>query len=58
MSINDYVKFVTENLVQHFDKPREERKSIRRKRKQQKSTFLFRWFGVIPYVIMAIVKRK
>ncbi|WP_335872802.1 YqzE family protein [Bacillus sp. 2205SS5-2] len=58
MSVNDYVKFVTQNLVQHFDKPKAERKSLRKKRKQQKASFLFRWFGVIPYILMGVFKRK
>ncbi|WP_083802895.1 YqzE family protein [Bacillus sp. SG-1] len=58
MSINDYVKFMTQTVVKHFEKSPLERKNIKELRKNERPTFLFRWFGVIPYALMLIFKKK
>ena len=58
MSINDYVKFMTQTAVKHFEKSPQERKNIKELRKNERPTFLFRWFGVIPYALMLIFKKK
>ncbi|ACJ33290.1 YqzE family protein [Anoxybacillus flavithermus] len=62
MAGNDYVKFMTEQVVKYLDQPKDERKKQRQQkkefRKQQKQPFLYRWFGVIPYAIILLFKRK
>ncbi|MGF2617054.1 YqzE family protein [Rossellomorea vietnamensis] len=58
MSINDYVKYVTQTAVRHFEKTPQERKTIKQLRKTEKQSFLFRWFGVIPYALMFFFKKK
>ncbi|MGD6967008.1 YqzE family protein [Rossellomorea vietnamensis] len=58
MSINDYVKYMTQTAVRHFEKTPQERKSIKELRKTEKQSFLFRWFGVIPYALMFFFKKK
>ncbi|GAC89673.1 hypothetical protein KN10_0109 [Anoxybacillus flavithermus NBRC 109594] len=62
MAGNDYVKFMTEQVVKYLDQPRDERKKQRQQKKefkkQQKQPFLYRWFGVIPYAIILLFKRK
>jgi hypothetical protein len=58
MSINDYVKFMTQTAVKHFEKTPQERKSMKQTRKNERPTFLFRWFGVIPYALMILFKKK
>ncbi|MCA1031712.1 YqzE family protein [Bacillus timonensis] len=58
MSTNDYVKFVTQQIVSYIDKPKEVRKQTRQKRKQEKSPMLDRWFGVIPFAFMLWYKKK
>ncbi|WP_080845145.1 YqzE family protein [Cytobacillus gottheilii] len=50
MKSNDYVKFMTETFVKYMDQPKDERKKYRQQKKIEKEPFLFRWFGVIPYV--------
>lgn len=47
MSINDYVKFVTEQLVMKMEQPREKRKE----EKVEKPPFSYRAFGVIPLAV-------
>ncbi|RIW31078.1 YqzE family protein [Bacillus salacetis] len=58
MSINDYVKYMTQTFVRHFEKSPQERKTIKKRRKNERPGFLFRWFGVIPYALMFLFKKK
>jgi len=58
MSTNDYIKYITQTFVKHFDTPKTARKEIRMQRKLEKSPFLNRWFGVIPFAILMIFKKK
>lgn len=58
MSTNDYVKFVTQQFVRYIDKPKEERKQQRRQRKEERDTFVQRWFGVIPFAVMMWYRKK
>jgi hypothetical protein len=55
---NDLIRYVTENLVKYFDKPKLERKQMRHKKKNSRPPFLYRWFGIIPYAILALFKKK
>ncbi|MCM2607145.1 YqzE family protein [Rossellomorea marisflavi] len=50
MSVNDYVKFLTQTVVQHYNKSPQERKTIRKQRKTRKEPFLS-VFGKIPYAV-------
>lgn len=58
MSTNDYVKFVTQQFVRYIDQPKEERIQQRRKRKEERDSFVHRWFGVIPFAIMMWYRKK
>ncbi|MEW9107721.1 YqzE family protein [Cytobacillus gottheilii] len=58
MKSNDYVKFMTETFVKYMDQPKDERKKNRQQKKVEKEPFLFRWFGVIPYVFYYGLKTK
>ncbi|KAB2334372.1 YqzE family protein [Bacillus mesophilum] len=58
MKSNDYVKFMTETFVKYMDQPKDERKKYRQQKKVEKEPFLFRWFGVIPYVFYYGLKTK
>ena len=48
MASHDYVRFLTERLVQYIDTPRAERK--RRRKERQRDPWDRRWFGDIPFV--------
>ncbi|MCZ0754644.1 YqzE family protein [Anoxybacillus sp. J5B_2022] len=58
MATNDYMKFVTEQFVRYMDQPKEERKKLREKRKQEKPPFLYHWFGMIPFSLKLLFRRK
>lgn len=47
MASHDYVRFLTERLVQYIDTPRAERK--RRRKERQRDPWDRRWFGDIPF---------
>ena len=57
LTVNDYVKFITQTFVQHYDKSPHERKTMKKQRKNEKPPFLFRWFGIIPYALMFFFKK-
>lgn len=58
MNTNDYVKYITQTFVKYIDQPKDERKKFRMQKKEEKEPFLFRWFGVIPYVLYYAMKKR
>lgn len=57
MSTNDYVKFVTQQVVTYMNNPKEDRVQKRLQRRLEKEPFLKRWFGVIPLSISLLYRR-
>jgi hypothetical protein len=58
MKTNDYVKYITQTVVKYIDQPKEERKRIKQEKKEAEATFLFRWFGILPFLLMSSFKKK
>ncbi|AIE60710.1 YqzE family protein [Bacillus methanolicus] len=58
MKTNDYVKYITQTVIKYIDQPKDDRKRIRAEKKEKKGTFLFRWFGILPYVFLARIRKK
>lgn len=58
MKTNDYVKYLTQTVVQYIDQPRDERKKLRQEKRDRKADFLYRWFGIVPYVLMLRYKDR
>jgi hypothetical protein len=58
MKSNDYVKYITQTFVKYIDQPKDERKKLKEEQKGIKEPFLFRWFGVFPYVMASLFKKK
>ncbi|APC48312.1 YqzE family protein [Virgibacillus halodenitrificans] len=48
MSGNDYLKFMTEQIVSYIDLPPEERKKKHNEKKSNKIV-ANRWFGILPF---------
>lgn len=48
MKTNDYVKFLTIELVNYLDEPKDVRKLKRDQRKAERPPRMQRWFGMIP----------
>jgi hypothetical protein len=58
MKTNDYVKYLTQTVVKYIDQPKEERRKMKQAKKEAEATFLFRWFGILPFMLMSSVKKK
>jgi len=58
VSTNDYLKFVTEEVVKYIDTPKDKRKEQRKRRKNERAPFLSRWFGIIPFAIAMSMKKR
>ncbi|MDY0396670.1 YqzE family protein [Virgibacillus halophilus] len=57
ISGNDYIKFITQQVVSYMDSPKEER--IKRKTKNRnKAGVSSRWFGVLPLAIRLFMKKS
>ncbi|ALC81604.1 MULTISPECIES: YqzE family protein [Bacillus] len=58
MKTNDYVKYMTEQLVKYMDMPENERKEWRQERKSPKPPRSVRWFGMFPIAIKMFFQRN
>lgn len=57
ISGNDYVKFMTEQVVTYIDLPSEERKKRKVAQKKTPATYSNRWLGILPFAIKTIWKK-
>ncbi|MFD2759398.1 YqzE family protein [Lentibacillus juripiscarius] len=48
MSVNDYVKYMTQQLTKFIDTPPDEKKSRKPQRSDQ-SVYTNRWLGMLPF---------
>lgn len=55
MSTNSYLKFLTEEFVKYLNSPKENRKE---KKMEEKDPLLNRWFGVLPFSLKLLIRRK
>jgi hypothetical protein len=58
MKTNDYVKYLTQTVVQYIDQPKDERIKIKQAKKETRASFWYRWFGILPYIFIGVMKRK
>lgn len=58
MKTNDYVKYITQTVVKYIDQPKDERIKLKQQRKDEKASFWFRWFGILPYALIGLMKKK
>ena len=58
MSTNDYVKYLTETFIKHFELPKEERKQLKLDKKSAREPALTHWFGLLPLSISMLLKRR
>ncbi|WP_229683034.1 YqzE family protein [Virgibacillus oceani] len=57
ISGNDYVKYMTEQVVTFMDMPRNERKSRRKHKKSDVSLLSNKWLGVLPFALKMFMKK-
>jgi hypothetical protein len=58
MSTNDYVKFVTQQIVSYIDQPKVQRKAEKKAKKENKPSLKYHWFGMIPLALSLLFKKK
>ncbi|KGX90881.1 hypothetical protein N781_05805 [Pontibacillus halophilus JSM 076056 = DSM 19796] len=58
MSGNDYVKFMTEELVRYMDMPQEERERRKEMRKTTRQSTENELFGVLPFAIKFLFRTR
>lgn len=56
MSSNELVRYITEQMVSYFNRPKTERKEMRIQRKTTRPPFANRWFGIVPYAMSYLFK--
>lgn len=58
MSLNDYVKFLTQQAVIRMDQPKEERRTKKNERKVGRQSFSTQAFGMIPLGISLFWRKR
>lgn len=58
MKTNDYVKYLTQTVVKYIDQPKEDRIKYKLTKKEEKEPFLFKWFGILPYIFYYNMRKK
>lgn len=58
MSGNDYVKFMTQEIVKYMDMPQDEKKKRKEIKKTHREPITNHMFGVIPFALKFLFKRK
>jgi hypothetical protein len=58
MSLNDFIKYLTQQFVTYWDKPKDQRLQMKKNRKSAQPPVLSRWFGILPLGFMLYVKRE
>ncbi len=48
MKSEDYVKYLTTEMMKYIDEPKEIRRERRLQRKAEREPWLVRWFGLMP----------
>ncbi|MFC0269976.1 YqzE family protein [Metabacillus herbersteinensis] len=59
MSTNDYVKYLTQQLVKYMDTPKAERIQQKQKKKQTEAPpYSNRWLGILPFALKLFMEKR
>ncbi|GEN87389.1 MULTISPECIES: YqzE family protein [Oceanobacillus] len=59
MKSNDYIRFLTEEMMKYINLPTEEKKERKQKKKSSNQLYSNKWLGIIPFSIQSwYYKRK
>ncbi|WP_026569964.1 MULTISPECIES: YqzE family protein [Sediminibacillus] len=58
MSGNDYVKFMTQEIVKYMDTPHDQRKKQKRLSKREHNEVSDHWLGLLPFAFRLLMKKK
>ena len=51
MSGNDYLKFMTEQVISYMELPSEEKRKRKEAQKRDASLYANKWFGMLPFTL-------
>ncbi|HLR62420.1 MAG TPA: YqzE family protein [Lentibacillus sp.] len=57
MPLNDYIKYLTQQITSYIDTPAKEKKEQKVKNKDESPVYLNRWLGVLPFAFK-VAKKK
>lgn len=58
MKGNEYVKFMTEEIVSYLHMPADEKRKKKIERKEKIDSPVSHWFGVIPFSLRLLIQQK
>lgn len=57
MKTNDYVKYMTQEIIKYMNTPRDERKEHKQEKMEAKQPFSQRLFGILPFGFSMMLKK-
>lgn len=57
MSGNDYIKYITGQIIAYLDLPTDERKKRRKKHKKSQDAISNHWLGMVPFAMKMLWKK-
>ncbi|ASK63210.1 YqzE family protein [Virgibacillus phasianinus] len=57
MSGNDYIKYITGQIIAYLDLSTDEKKARRKEHKTSKHSFSNRWLGMVPFAMKMLWKK-
>lgn len=58
MKTNEYVKYVTQQIVTYVDTPSEQKKQNKLEKKDNRLPLMYRMFGLLPVALSVSVKKN
>lgn len=58
MKTNEYVKYVTQQIVTYVDTPTEQKKQTKQEKKDTRLPFMYRMFGLLPLALTVAIKKN
>lgn len=58
LKTNDYVKYMTQEIIKYMNTPRDERKEHKQEKMETKPPFSQRLFGVLPFGFSMMLKKR
>ncbi len=58
LKTNEYVKYVTQQIVTYVDTPTEKKKQTKQEKKDTRLPFMYRMFGLLPLALAVSIKKN
>lgn len=57
MSVSEYIKYLTQEVIAYVDSPAKERKLRKLETKTERPFYSNHWFGIVPFAIKSFFKK-